>query len=191
MRTIGLISLGTLSWDSIHVKAVTLLLSILQCDATQLLKATEMSNELDLSLLDMDLEEIADLPGFAVPPNGEYILKMTCETKEVNKRKALETSFEVVECLKQDDDTEPAGKIGDKFSMLFFLENDDPEKLKITFGKLKELVAGVAESTGISNVGLLVRDVLASTVVQATVKRRVDKDDKDKIYATVKNLRLA
>lgn len=148
-------------------------------------------DDLDLSLIDMDLNEIEDLPGFVVPSNGEYVLKMTTAMKQVNKKAAVETAFEVVECIKKDDDADPDAKVGDKFSMLFFLQADDPDKLKISLGKLKELLAGVAESTGQSNVGVLVRDVLANAIVQATVKRRVDKEDKDKVYATVKNLRLA
>lgn len=146
--------------------------------------------DMDLSLLDRDLDDIEDLPGFAVPPNGEYLLKMKTEIKEVNSKQAVEASFEIMECIKKDNDADTDAKIGDKFSSLFFLQGDNPDGVKISLGKLKELVAGVAESTGQSNLGVLIRDTLADCVVMATVKRRADKEDKEKFYATVKNLRL-
>ena len=152
-----------------------------------------MTNQTDFSLelLDMTMDEIEDLPGFEVPYNGDYLLKLTSQTKVVNDKPALECTFEVIECLKKDNDADPDSKEGDKFSKLFFLKNDDPEKLKIQLGFLKQFVAGVAEQVGEGNLAVLFRDHLASAVVQATVKRKVDKEDKEKVFAEVKNMRLA
>ncbi len=153
--------------------------------------------ELDFSLLDKDLSDIEDLPGFEVPSNGEYILQLKSALKMVNNKPAVEASYVVVECVKKDNDADPDSKEGTKFSQLFFLTGDgsDPEKdaemQALGLGKLKQLVAGVAEQVGVSNMGVLLRDHLKECVVTATVKRRVDTKDKDRIYATVKNMQLA
>ncbi len=149
-----------------------------------------MSNkQLDMSLLDKSLDDIDDLPGFAVPSNGEYLLSISMAVKEVNDKAAVEASFEVIECLKKDNDADPDSKKGDKFSTLFFLEGEEAS-VKISLGKLKEMLMDVAEATGQSNLLVLVRDTLANAIVQATVKRRTDREDKEKFYATVKNMKL-
>lgn len=152
---------------------------------------------LDMNLLDMSMDEIEDLPGYEVPPTGEYVLKMTTAMKEINGKTFVETEYEVIECLKKDKDTDADGKVGSKFSSLYTIKGDgkdkekDAEMRRIGLGKLKELLAGVAESTGETNVGVLVRDFVASALVQATVKRRQDREDTEKFYGNVKNLRLS
>lgn len=155
------------------------------------------ANMLDMNLLDMSMDEIEDLPGFEVPPTGEYVLKMKTEMKVINNKTFVETSFEVVECLKKDKDTDADGKPGSMFSSLYTVKGDgkdkdkDAEMRRLGLGKLKELLAGVAETTGETNVAVLVRDFVASALVQATVKRRQDREDPEKFYGNVKNLRLA
>lgn len=152
---------------------------------------------MDLALLDMNMEDIEDLPGFDVPVTGEYILKMETAMKEINNKTFVETSYEVIECLKKDKDTDPDSKPGSKFSSLYTIKGDgkdaakDVEMRRLGLGKLKELLAGVAESTGEGNVAVLIRDYVASALVQATVKRRADKEDPEKFYGNVKNLKLA
>lgn len=152
---------------------------------------------LDMSLLDMNIEDIEDLPGFDVPPTGEYVLKMKTAMKEINNKIFIETEYEVVECLKKDKDTDADCKIGSKFSSLYTIRGDgkdaekDAEMRRLGLGKLKELLSGIAESTGENSVAVLVRDFIASAIVQATVKRRADKEDAEKFYGNVKNLRFA
>lgn len=151
---------------------------------------------LDLSLLDMNMEDIEDLPGFEVPPTGEYIFKLTTAMKEINNKIFIETQYEVVECLKKDKDTDADGKPGNKFSSLYTIRGDgkdkekDEEMRRLGLGKLKELLAGIAESTGETSVAILVRDYIASALVQGTLKRRADKEDPEKFYGNVKNLKL-
>lgn len=157
---------------------------------------TPTSQELDMSLLDMEIDSIEDLPGFEVPVNGEYLLKLETSLKAINGKQFIETSYELLECLKQDNDSDLPSKAGSKFSSLFTIKGDgkdtekDTESVRLGLGKFKELVKGIAEDTGQGNVGLLVRDVLASCIVQCTVKRRADKEDKEKFYPVIKNLKL-
>lgn len=149
------------------------------------------NKDFDPMLLDMDLAEIEDLPGFYVPYNGEYNLKFNMAMKVVNGKAAVETNYEVVDTIKKNDDSDPDTTPGTKFSSLYFLQGE-PDAVKMSKGRLKELLAGVAEALGEGNVLVLVRDHFATPVnVSATVTRRADKEDKEKFYAGVKNLRLA
>lgn len=151
-----------------------------------------MSDEIkddELALLDMSLEDIEDLPGFTVPVNGEYNLKINGEVKKVSDKVAIEIAYEVIDCIKQNDEAEVPTTAGTKFSQLFFMQGT-PEALKMSKGKLKELLAGVAEQVGEGNLLLLVRDHLKNRTGQATVTRRPDKDDKEKFHANVKNLTI-
>ncbi len=147
-----------------------------------------MSNTPDLDLLDMDIAGIEDLPGFTVPYNGEYNLKMAMALKEVNSKAALECSYEVIDCIRKNNDADPDTVPGTKFSSLFFLAGD-PEAVKVSLGRLKELVAGVVDQLGEGNIKILVRDHFATPrPVSATVTRRAYKE---KFYPQVKNLKLA
>lgn len=151
-----------------------------------------MSDEIkddELMLLDMSLEDIEDLPGFTVPVNGEYNLKINGEVKKVSDKIAVELSYEVIDCVKKNNEADEDTIPGTKFSQLFFVQGK-PEAVKISLGKLKELLSGVAEQRGEGNLLLLVRDHLKNVTGKATVTRRADKEDKEKFYANVKNLEL-
>jgi hypothetical protein len=143
----------------------------------------------DLSILDISLDDIEDLPGFEVPPEGEYVLQVTAATKTVSDKIAVEMAYEVKECTKKNNDTDPDPVVGTKFSVLYFLQGK-PDSVKISKGRLKLLLAEIAEQTGEGNLLVLIRDHLAGAVVTATVKRRADKEDKERFFADVKNLRL-
>lgn len=152
---------------------------------------------LDFALLDQDLDSIEDLPGFEAPPTGEYLLRMVSVLKQVKDAVCVQTEYEVLECIKQDNDADTPAKVGNKFSSLYtikYVKSADAEKeaenVKKGKGKLKELLRGVAEATGQGNLAVLVRDVVANCVVRATVKRNQDKEDKEKFYGNVKNLVL-
>ena len=147
-----------------------------------------MSNEIqNLDMLDMNLSDIADLPGFEVPHPGEYILKVDATVKSVNDKQAVEIGYEVVECLKKNNDADPDTTPGTKFSQLFFLQGE-PDGVKVALGRLKQLLAPLAEQLGEGNLLVLVRDHLKSLMVSATVNRRKDKNDPDRFYPDVKNL---
>lgn len=155
------------------------------------------TDNLDLGLLDISIEDIETLPGYETPYPGDYILKMTSALKKVNTSVVVETAFEVVSCVKKNDDADPDSPVGTKFSNIYTIvsgKSDPEQKLnaeKLGKGKLKELLIDVAEATGQTNLAVLVRDVVGSAIVAATVNRRKDKEDPEKFYPVVKNLRLA
>ncbi len=146
-----------------------------------------MSNiDLDkLALLDKSIDDIEDLPGFGVPPEGTYTLKMNCAIKEINNYANIETTFEVIEALELNDPNEAPAMAGTKFSVLARIEND------IAMGKFKEMVAPIAAHFDQKNVGKLVTEVIKDLVISGTVKHRKNKEDADKPYGEVKNIVVA
>ena len=139
----------------------------------------------NLSLLDMSIDDIDDLPGFEVPVNGIYTMKFSTGTKVINNKDCIESNFEVIECNEQNDPNETATKAGTKFSMLTMLDND------IALGKFKELVAPIAVHFGERNLLKLVTDVCKDLIIVGKVKRRADKEDKEKFYASVTDVTVA
>lgn len=139
----------------------------------------------NLSLLDMSIDDIDDLPGFEAPVNGIYTMKFSTGTKVVNNKDCIESNFEVIECNEQNDPNEPATKTGTKFSMLTMLDN------AVALGKFKELVAPIAVHFNERNLLKLVTDVCKDLIIVGKVKRRADKEDKEKFYASVTDVTVA
>lgn len=143
-----------------------------------------------LNLLDKSIDDIEDLPGFAVPHNGLFSLKFSTNVKEINGKEFVEANFEVLEALELNDPTtsgEACNKPGTKFSTLFGLEGEHADK---SISRLKELVAPVCEATGERNLLKVVTEVCKDMIVIGKVKRRADKNDKDKFYADVSDLQV-
>ena len=146
------------------------------------------TRQFNASFLDRTIDDIEDLASFEVPPNGTYALKVSTECKVVKDKDAVEASFEVVDTVELDDPTETPPKAGNKFSMLFFMDQEVAE------GKLKQFLAPFAEAFGERNLGVLVLEKLnkdQGIVAVGSVKRRKDKEDPEKFYADVRNLKLA
>ena len=139
----------------------------------------------NLSLLDMSIDDIGDLPGFEVPVAGIYTLKFSTAVKVVANKDAVEANFEVIECLEQNAPALEPTKAGTKFSCLFFLDND------ISQGKMKELLMPVAKHFEERNMLKLTTDTCKDLIVSAKVKRRADKNDSEKFYAEVSGITIA
>lgn len=139
-------------------------------------------SSINLSLLDKSIDDIEDLPGFEVPVNGVYSLKFNTAVKVVNEVDCVEANFEVIEVIEQNDPNEAPTKAGTKFSMLFRLNND------VALGKMKELLMPIAKHFDEGNLLKLITDTCKDLVIAAKVKRRADKEDKEKFYADVSNV---
>jgi hypothetical protein len=50
-------------------------------------------------LLDKEIDDLAELPAFEVPPVGNYKLAVCFSEKNVNDKECLEASFKVLETL--------------------------------------------------------------------------------------------
>lgn len=158
----------------------------------------KMSGILD-NLLDQDLDAIADLPSYEIPPDGFYKLLITkAEQKTVtikdNKEAAvLDIGYKVMEVVELSDPTQRSlvenedGSLKNiEFNETYFFHND-PEKTK---SAIKGVFQEVGTALGLKNLGAVVA-ALPSLEVYATLKHREDKNDKDKVYAKISNVKVA
>jgi hypothetical protein len=150
--------------------------------------ANDTKNEAQFADIDAlfaaDLDDIADLPAFEVPPEGTYIGTVSCDLKEINKKSAVEAEFTVTETSELEDDSVTPCAQGTKFSVAFILGSNIAE------GKLKQFLAPFAAHFGTTKVGELVRDRVKDVTIAFTLKHRTNKkgDDPDRIYPDVRNV---
>lgn len=154
-------------------------------------KSVQFTNLEDL--FEADLEDIADLAAFEVPPPGAYILKVSMETKEINDKPSVVANCTVVETveLKYQDEGDkkyrPPVKEGTMFNIAFMLGND------VATGRMKQFLAPFGEHFGIKgkgSIGILVRDTIKDVVCAATITNRPSKDDPEILYAGIKNIQV-
>lgn len=140
------------------------------------------------ALFAADLDDIADLPSFEVPPKGAYIGRVTTAMKQINDKMAVEATFEVVETVELKNPEDAPCVPGTKFSTAFMLGNE------VGAGKMKEFLAPFAQHFDISgpgSIGRLIRDEIKDVTIAFTLKHRADKNDKERIYPDVSNITVA
>ena len=55
-----------------------------------------MSNTIDMSALDVDMNSVEELKGFELPPEGSYTCTLSLAPKAINGETRLEWKFDVV-----------------------------------------------------------------------------------------------
>lgn len=159
--------------------------------------ADEAEDEFDdeaLALLDKTLDEIEDLPGFEVPSNGRYLLRLqraikTIKTEGKQPRAAVEIGMEVMECLKKDNDSDPDSIPGTKFSQLSFLQGED-EGVRISIGMLKQFCKPIGVHFEEPNLKLIIKNHIPDLLISATVARRADKQNPEIFRARLSNVQV-
>ena len=100
-----------------------------------------MSDNLD-SLLEGSIDDLADLPEFAVFPNGVHRVRIKWESKEVNKHPALELKMTLIETVEMANAADPVLAAGAESSVLYMLDNEFGQ------GKMKEIMKTLSAATG-------------------------------------------
>jgi hypothetical protein len=121
------------------------------------------------SLLDSSIDDLADLPEFAVFPAGLLKVTLNFEEKEVNKHPSVELKMKLVETVEMADATEQPLAPGAESSVLYMLDNEFGQ------GALKAVAKTLAGVTGTTNL----RDTLEAAKgmeVQVVSKPRFNKD---------------
>lgn len=136
------------------------------------------------ALFGASLDDIADLASFETPKSGTYILRCSTGTKKINKKDAVTADFEVVETIELKDPDDVPSKEGTKFNIAFIMGN------KFSEGRLKQFLVPFAEHFQEKNVGVLIRDTVKDVIITCQLGNRADKDDPEKIYATIKNIEV-
>lgn len=129
------------------------------------------------SLLDANLDDLADLPEFGVYPPGSHKVTIKWEQKEVNAHPCVELQMTAIETeeLSNPEDTPLAP--GAQGSVLYMLDNEFGQ------GNLKKVVKPLAEALGVSSL----REILAqSSGMEVSVITKVRQNkDKTQSYTDV------
>ena len=122
------------------------------------------------SILDMNLEDLADMPAFFVPPNGAYsatILNM--ESKKIGDHPAVEVNFRIDAVLELADAAATPPPVGTETSTSYMTDNE------YGVGSLKELLKPLGAATGESSVAAIMAAAKGMQVMIVT-KNRWSKD---------------
>ena len=144
-----------------------------------------MADNMNLdSLLDATLDDLADLPEFAIFHPGAHRVSVEFSVKEINKKPAVEMKMKLLETLELADPDQVPQAPGTETSIAFMLENEFGQ------GNLKKIMAPLAEAFGTSSL----RDTMNAakgTECNVVSSTRADKLDKDRLYMQIKSLEVA
>lgn len=146
---------------------------------------TDMNQDFD-ALLDVSLEDLADLPEFANFPAGSHRCTLSITQKAINNKPMMEvklTGIETVELSKPEED-KPIS-VGQVSSALFDLTNEFAQ------GAFKRLISPVAASLGVSSIRELVEQAEGTEVEAVTSFRKGKKKEGETevpLYFEIKKL---
>jgi hypothetical protein len=135
-------------------------------------------------LFSTSIDDLADLASFETPPPGSYILELTMDVKKINEKDAVEASFVVVETVELANAEDKPVVAGTKFSIAYMIGNE------FGLGNLKKFLKPFSEHYGQGNIGALLNE-LKGVTISALIKNRKDKNDPDKVYASISNITVA
>lgn len=100
---------------------------------------TEQSMNQTAAPMDLDLDDIEDLPGFSTPPSGEYVCSLSLEAKDIKDKQYVSFDFKLVEVKQLGDQevTNPA-VVGQKFNVLYQYNEQGLSYMKPYLKKFKE-----------------------------------------------------
>lgn len=158
---------------------------------------SENNSALDMldTLLDRNLDDLADLPEFKTPDTGIYKLTVWAEPKVINDKGAVIAKCTIVELVELADSTIPEeqrSKPGDKFDVAFMLQDNSGEKNDLGEGRLKDFVKPFAAHFGTQNVRAIVAGMNEANAVAITaqVQKVQRKSDKEKFDARIKDITI-
>lgn len=153
---------------------------------------TNLDNLDDIdSLLDKNLDDIADLPEFKTFVPGAHKCKLTWERKDIektvngSKQKVphMQANFEYIEVIEHADakDNDSPAKAGDKCNTAYDLTNE------FALGALKKATKTLGEHLGTGNLKEIIKGSNGFEVA-LICKNRADKNDKDRKYLQVEDI---
>lgn len=131
-----------------------------------------MSNQENVnidSLLDGSIDDLADLPEFAVFPNGVHKVRIKWEKKEVNKHPALELKMALIETVELANAADTPLAVGAESNILYMLDNEFGQ------GKMKEIMKVLSAATGTAKISETM-EASNGMEVQVVTKVRQNKD---------------
>jgi len=137
-----------------------------------------MSENLDLdSILDSSIDDLADLPEFAVFPNGVHRVVINFEKKTVNNHPSVEMKMKALETVELANAGDTPLEPGTESSVLYMLDNEFGQ------GSFKAIMKTLAEATGSTKLSEAM-EAAQGMEVQVVCKVRQNKE-KTQSYTSV------
>lgn len=132
------------------------------------------------SLLDANLDDLADLPEFGTYPAGSHKVTIKFEEKEVNNHPCVELQMVAIETEELSDPTATPLAPGAQGSVLYMLDKEFGQ------GALKKTIKPLAAATGQSNLRAIME---AANGMEVTVITKIRQNkDKSQSYTDVTKL---
>lgn len=141
----------------------------------------------DDSLLDVDLDDLEDLPEFKNFPAGINTALLKISKKVINNKPAVEFAMVGIESIELSDPTAEPIQAGDSCSSLFFLDSEFGR------GALKKVLRDISKTFGTSNL-LVICNAFAEggeyeQGLEVTVTSSITKSKKNGAeYMNIKNI---
>jgi len=131
---------------------------------------SETNSNVDLdSILDSSIDDLADLPEFAVYPNGVHRVIINFEKKEVNKHPSVEMKMKALETVELANAGDTPLEAGTEASVLYMLDNEFGQ------GSFKAIMKTLGEATGAGKISEIM-EAAQGMEVQVVCKVRQNKD---------------
>jgi len=129
------------------------------------------------NLLDANLDDLADMPEFLVPPAGAYEADVVdIAEKKVGDNGGVEVKFRLVNTLELANATDTPVAPGTETSLFFNLQNEFGQ------GDFKNFLKPISAATGISNTRELMTAVKGMRIMLVTKVRSGKGENADKKY---------
>ena len=132
------------------------------------------------ALLDMQLDDMKDLPEFKVLNPGAHRVTIEFETKEINKHPTVELKVKLIETVELADPSATPDEAGTECSTAFMMDNEFGQ------GQLKEILKPLAEHFGTNKFGEIKEQAKGMEVLIVT-KQRQNKE-KTQTYLAITKL---
>lgn len=149
-----------------------------------------MSDNLDFSLLDGTVDDLADLKAFKPLPIGSYKMQINWELKEINSKPAVSVKLTVQDVLELKNATEVVNP-GDSTTLAFILQKENGERNEMAEGLLKQIVSVLHPVFGGSSIRETIAASEGASILCTLSHRYADKNDKDKVYNVIKSIDIA
>lgn len=146
-----------------------------------------MSNDQIANLLDANLDDLADLPEFVVPPAGAYNATIIdFSEKKIGEHPAVELKFRLNETMELANATDAPVAPGTETSVAFMLDNE------FGVGALKAVLAPMKVAFGTSTVRETLEACKGATIMLVTKVRSGKKgtDSEDKKYLGIQKVEV-
>lgn len=131
-------------------------------------------------LLSASIDDLSDMPEFAVLPNGVHRVRIKFETKEVNKHPCVELKMVYIEVKELSEASDVAPVAGTEAGCLYMMDNE------LGQGQFKEVIRPLAVHLNEDNIGKVIEQAAGMEVTVVT-KKRTNKD-KTATYNSVVSL---